>query len=189
MARRKLTRPITLAGPAVQVHDRRATDFVMGARVAAVEVEDPYGIGGTGRIIVMRSLRDDPLGAMYARNQVDKAQHDAGRDWQKYMEDCEVGNIRAIDPSKEAVDCAQRPDPLSERHTIAFAKLKEAHAVLGMIGENIVRDILGNGLTVMEAAARRGYTTRGEVEFMGRRFREALNTLAVQFGHATSTAK
>jgi hypothetical protein len=182
MARRsKLRRAISLAGPGVQVHDRQARDLTINAIVAPVEVKDPYG----DRIVVLRSLRDDPLAGMFARRQIDQAQYDGGRAWQKCMEESEVGNIRAIDPTKEAVDGGRCPEPLSDRYAHAHAKLKEAHSILGMIGENIVRDILGSRLTIMEAGQRRGYTTKDELAFMGRRFREALDTLAVVFGCAT----
>lgn len=182
MKRAKLSRrPITLAGPSV-LHDRRATDLVIGAQVAPVEMEDPYG----DRVVVLRSLRDDPLAGMFARRQIDQAQYDAGRKWQAYMEDTEVGNIRAIDPTKEAVDGGRMPEPLSDRAAFAFRELSHAHATLGMIGENIVRDVLGtNRMTIKQAAAKRCCTKTAEVEFWGKRFREALDTLAVVFGCAT----
>jgi hypothetical protein len=186
MARRsKLKRAVSLAGPGMQVHDRRSQDLTINAQVAPVEVVDPFG----DRIVVMQSLRDDPLFGMLARKQIDKVQYQAGRDWQKFMEQCEVGNIRAINTTVEAVDGGRPPDPLSERYAYAFKQLARADEHLGMIGQNIVRDILGSRLTIMEMAQRRGYTSRSEIEFMGRRFREALDTLAVVFGCATGGRK
>lgn len=185
MAKRMRRGQITLSA-GVQVHDRRATDLLRNAMVVPFEVQDPYAVDGIGRIVVMRSLRDDPLAGMFARRQIDQAQYDAGRKWQAYMEDAEVGNIRAIDPTKEAVDGGRMPEPLSDRAAFAFRELSHAHATLGMIGENIVRDILGaNRMSIKQAAAKRYCTKAAEIEFWGKRFREALETLAVVFGCAT----
>jgi hypothetical protein len=182
MARRsKLKHAVSLAGPGSAVHDRRAQDLTINAVVAPVEMADPFG----DRVVVLRSLRDDPLAGMFARRQIDQAQYDAGREWQRLTEQTEVGNIRAIDTTKEAVDGGRFPEPLSDNAARAFKELNRAHGLLGMIGENIVREILGSRLSIMEMAQRRGYTTRTEIEFMGKRFREALDTLAVAFGCAT----
>lgn len=181
MARRsKMTRPITLACTSV-LHDRRATDLVMGAMVAPVEMKDPFG----DQVVVLRSLRDDPLAGMFARRQIDQAQYDAGREWQRLTEKTEIGNVKAIDPTKEAVDGGRFPELYREGAARAARDLAHAHATLGMIGESIVKDILGSRLTIKQSGARRGYTSKAEIEFMGQRFREALNTLAEVFGCAT----
>jgi hypothetical protein len=182
MAKRaKMGRPITLAASATVLHDRRATDLVIGAQVAPVEVQDPFG----DRIVVLRSLRDDPLAGMFARRQIDQAQYDGGREWQRLTEMTEIGCVKAIDPTKEAVDGGRFPDLYREGAARAARDLAHAHATLGMIGENIVKDILGRRLTIKQAGQQRGYTSKAELEFMGQRFREALNTLAVVFGCAT----
>jgi len=179
MARRsKLKRAVSLAGPGVQVHDRRATDLTINAQVAPVEVVDPFG----DRIVVMQNLRDDPLFGMRARCQIDQAQYDGGRKWQKYMEDCEVGNIRAIDPSKEAVDGGRCPEPLSAQAAFAFQELKKASRELGQIDESIVRDVLMHRLTFVQICVKRDMTKKGDPDHIGKRFREALNVLAVVFG-------
>lgn len=181
MARRsKMSRPITLACTSV-LHDRRATDLVIGAQVAPVEMKDPFG----DQVVVLRSLRDDPLAGMFARRQIDQAQYDAGREWQRFSQDTEVGNIRAIDPTKEAVDGGRFPEPLSDRSAFAFKQLARANLALGDRGVTIINDILGSRLTVSQAAARRGLTSKDELAYMGRRFRECLDMLAVVFGCAT----
>jgi hypothetical protein len=183
MARRsKMHRPITLAASATVLHDRRATDVLTKAEAAPIEVVDPFG----DRIVVLQNLRDDPLAGMLARKQIDRVQYRAGQIWQEYMEATEIGGIKAIDPTKEAVDGGRFPDPLTDKAAEAFLKLREAHATLGMIGENIIRDVLGsNRMTIKQAAAKRYCFKVGEIEFWGKRFREALDTLAVVFGCAT----
>lgn len=174
----KPKKAISLAG---KVYDLKSRDLPINAVVATLKVVDPFG----DQAEVLQNLRDDPLAGMLARRQIDQAQFEAGRIWQRYMEDTEVGNIRAIDPTKEAVDGGRMPEPLSDSAARAFKELARAHALLGMIGESIVRDILGSRLTIQQAGQRRGYSTKAEQEYMGRRFREALDQLAVVFGCAT----
>jgi len=80
--KRRLKNPVTLPPirvTAATVHDRRATELPRGAIVGTVEVDDPYARGE--RISAHVSLRDDPLGALWARHQIDDAKYVAGRHW------------------------------------------------------------------------------------------------------------
>ncbi len=167
-------------------HDRRTSDLLRNAQVAPVEVADPYATEPGETIIVMRSLRDDPLAAMHAAGQVDQCQYIAGRHWQKALELSEVGSVKAIDPSKEAVDGGQLADPISEPQKRAIKDLARAARALGMEGEAIIRDVLGAGLTIAKAADRRGLKDDVGRRYLGKRFREGLDTLAFQFGYSTT---
>jgi hypothetical protein len=185
MARRKLKRSaVTLAGPKGPVpHDRRAIDITKGARIAVVDVEDPYEKGV--QITVVRNLRDDPLAAMHNRRWIDHCQYMAGRRWQRLWELSQGHTVQAIDPSKDAVDGGQiAQSTVTDTQIQASDELKEAMHALGMIGEKLVRDVLADCLSLQQCAVKRGQTSVRDSLAMGRRFRECLDTLAVVFGYA-----
>lgn len=170
--------------------DRRATDLP-GRRSDYVEatVADPYSKDG-GQALVMRSVRGDPLGKMGARGQVDGAQLAAGRRWQSDYEMSEIGGIKANDTTREPVDGGGAyPDPISDRTIAAVRRLQEARAELGLEGEALVRDVLATGLSIELVCAKRNLTTERERKYIGRRFREALETLAVFYGLASKYGK
>ena len=70
-----------------------------------VTVEDPYVRGDHIRAVV--SLRDDPLGALWARHEIDHAKYVAGRHWQKLYEASQIGDLRGIDLTRERVDAGR----------------------------------------------------------------------------------
>lgn len=175
----------TIHGPAP--HDRRAADLPFNARVASVTADDPYEPGA--KLTVLRSLRDDPLAAMHNAKQIDQAQFVAGRHWQRAHELVETGGVRAIDPTRERVDGGGIPQAtISDAQIRAFGDLTRAAAALGLEGDSLVRDFLGRGLCVRDIAARRDAQTERERGYLGRRLRECLNTLALEFGYATKEA-
>lgn len=184
--RKKLKAAKAEAKPDSKVHDRRTNDALRNAKLAAVEVDDPYATEPGEKIMVLRSLRDDPLAAMHAAGQVDQCQYMAGRHWQKALELSEVGSVKAIDPGKEAVDGGQLADPISEPQQKAIRDLARVDKALGMDGAALVRDVLGKGLTVADAARRRGLETESGRKYLGKRFRECLDTMAFVLGHSTS---
>jgi hypothetical protein len=164
-----------------KIHERLAEipAAQIGSTVVAI-VDDPYSQVGA-QIAVVRSTRDDPLAGMFARAQIDLAQFSAGRQWQRIHEQAAVGAIKAIDPTQEAVDghCA-RPEPFTDRQRRAFAELKVAAVALGYEGDKLIRDILGERVSLLDASIRRGRSKK----YIGQRFREALETLAKLWGYA-----
>lgn len=167
----------------VPVHDRRSSDVPAAIMVGTITVDDPYDQGG-GKIQVYRTLREDPLAAMHNAGQVDDAMFMAGRHWQRAYELAEIGGASAIDPTKEAVDGGLVPEPFTDAQRKAVATLMGAKDKLGHYGDMLVRDILGERMTVKIAAARRGFTSELAAKYVGRRFRECLETLAEYFGYA-----
>lgn len=166
-----------------KVHDRRSTDLPANSIVAIAIVQDPYK--QDDKIEVLRSIRDDPLAGMISRQHIDEAQYNAGRKWQGYYEASEIGGVIAINPTKEAVDGHGPPRPhITDRQMEAFKELKEADKVLGLEGCALVRDVLGRRMSISQAAVARCMTSRYEIEYMGRRFREALESLAILWGYA-----
>jgi hypothetical protein len=69
MARAKRNKPHHPA----KVHDRRTRDLPRNAEVAAVEVDDPFGLEPGDKIVTLRSIRNDPLGRLHTHRQIDEA--------------------------------------------------------------------------------------------------------------------
>lgn len=183
--RKKLRKTVSLAIiGSTEAHDRMATDLPINARVAPILADDPYEAGT--KITVIRSLRDDPLAAMHNAKQIDQAQFVAGRHWQRAYELSEIGGVRAIDPTKEAVDGGQIAQAtITDSQIKAFRDLQRAMRALGLEGEILIRDILAMHLTVTLAAEKRGLYSEMEKKYVGRRFRECLDTLAIEFGYVS----
>jgi hypothetical protein len=125
--------------------------------VMPVEVLDPYG---GGKILTMRSVRDDPLGSLHAHRQIDDHQYEAGRRYERDVEVSEQG-LRAIDPTKERVDGGLPPEPLSEAQQDASRSRKGAETAMGLIGAPIAHDILINGMSNGQVALKRAGTYEG----------------------------
>jgi hypothetical protein len=70
-------------------------------------VPDPYSKTGR-KIVVTATLRDDPLGQLYARRHIDEAQYFVGLKLRELFDLAEIGAIQAMDPGKEPVDGRQR---------------------------------------------------------------------------------
>lgn len=179
---------VTLA----QVHDRKAQEIPMNAKIAVMEVDDPYSTGGsTERISVVRSIRDDPLGHMHARRQIDDAQYSAGRHWQRLHERANVGGVQSVDTTKEPVDGGRFPDLLSDGQRKALDGLRSAKQALGTFGLQIIEDVLARRMFIYQIAAtyegtdEKGKVTERQISNWSFVFRKYLEVLAVEFGYAT----
>jgi hypothetical protein len=118
---------------------------------------------------------------MLARNQIDRAQYAAGRKWQQYHERAAVGTVKAVDPSKTPVDGGKIPEPLNDRQVEAVRKLNEARKELGAADTELIYLILGERWQIRQVAAHRGK----DHNYIGKRFRDALETLATLWGLAS----
>ena len=167
----------------------------LGPDVALVEIEDPYGLrefgGGPPKISALASIRDDPLGRLHARGQIDEAKYNAGRLWQREYECSQIGQVKAIDTTKEPVDGGSFPEPMTERQRRAMRVVSQASAVLGKDGDWLVRQVLGERRFLFDIATMRGDVDsdgepkRRAIEYYGQRLRECLETLAVFFNLAS----
>lgn len=166
-----------------KAHDRRATEFSVGiaAHVTPTEVDDPFEVGS--KLIVMRSTRDDPLGDLHARKMIDEAQYQAGRAFQRHFETAARG-VGAIDFTKEAVDGGKIYEGTTDAQMKASDALSIAYAKLGMNGQVIVHEVLVHSRTRRQMAEARGLTGKKWEEYMGMRFRECLDCLALVYGFA-----
>lgn len=133
---------------------------------------------------VIRSLRNDPLAGMRARGSIDETQYNAGRALQEAFTKSLIGNIKAMDFTREAVDGGSRPEVLTDVQVLAMKYLRRAEADLGPEGWLLAVDVLRDSHPIKDAAAKRGYFKQGQIEYVGMRFRECLDTLAVTFGLA-----
>lgn len=165
-----------------KVHDRLAAELPTNAVVAMVEVDDPFEAGG--RITVLRSVRDDPLARLRHRNHIDEAQYSAGRAWQADYEAAEVGGVKAMDTTKEPVDGRRLPEMLTERQQKAMRRIARDDAALGQEGAILVRRVLVQAMTFEMIGAERGDIGQFMIKYLGKRFREALETLARVRGFA-----
>lgn len=166
-----------------KIHDRMTADLPINAQVSPAIVDDPYSDRGE-KLQLLRSTRDDPLAGMLSRDQIDEAQFKAGRKWQQLHESSTIGAIQAIDPGKEAVDGGKMRDFLTDRQIRAFEELSKAAAELGGFGGSLIFRILAERKSISEAADFFGCRSQREVDYIGRRFRECLETLAVHWGYA-----
>jgi hypothetical protein len=183
MGRPKRKKPYNPAkDPVPSIHDRRTKDLLRNAQVSPIEVDDPMEAGG--KLIVMRSTRNDPLAALHARHHIDEAQYHGGRAFQRDFEVAERGP-RAIDPSKEAVDGGLMPEPITEAQQRAALNLAAVYRVLGQNGSALVHDVLIHGLTIEKIGIARQTRNEIELKYLGKRFRECLDELAEIYGFAT----
>lgn len=168
--------------PRKKIHDLRATDMPAGVPTAEVEIVDPYGDAGIARV----SVRDDHLALLWARKVIEPYEYEAGRRWQHAYELSQLGNLRGIDPTRERVDGGAPPEPLTARKLSALAALRSARDALGSFGDALLTEICGHGRSLAEVAAARGLRSRADREYLGRRFRECLQTLAEHWGLCTA---
>lgn len=197
---RRLRKARYKLSPQAKIHDRTTEDLPINARIAVDVVDDAYGIPefaaydarrgelvspGQARVTVVRSLRSDPLAALKAQGVIDEVQFLAGQMWSWCFMRSEIGGVRGIDTTRTKVDGGAIADPLSETVKKAIADLRRARAALGEDGEALVTDVIGKGLTLARAADARGLSSKSGREYVGRRFRECLDRLAVVFGCST----
>jgi hypothetical protein len=165
-------------------HDRRATDLLRNAMVAPIIVDDPLEIGS--KLVVMRSIRNDPLAGLHARQFIDDAQFWGGRRFQADFEAAERGP-RAIDPAKEFVDGGTLPEPITEAQQKAALQLAVVYQTLGLNGSALTENVLIHGLTIEQVCVARGASSELERKYLGRRFRECLDCLAKIYGLAMAS--
>ena len=164
-------------------HDRRSTDLPRNAEVAAVEVDDPLALEPGEKIVTLRSLRNDPLGRLHSRRQIDEAQFQGGRAFQEDWEKAERGP-QAVDPTREYVDGGRTREPITERQRKAVLRLNRAERELGADGSALVHEVLVLGLTMEQISQRRGLHGQRWMDYFARRFQECLDRLALIYGFA-----
>jgi hypothetical protein len=145
------------------------------------------------RSTVVVSLREDPIGRMHARRQVDQAQYSAARAYQRLYDCATIGNLSPADPSRIRVDGGRFPDPISAARMTAAKQLRSVEGTLkewhGFAGLSLTRSVLTGGKSVDKAARDFGAETEREARFWGLLFRKCLDVLAKALGFANSTKR
>jgi hypothetical protein len=137
------------------------------------------------QIIVAQSIRNDPLGQMYARHQVDRPEYLAARNYQELYAVAQVGNIGAMNPCKPYVDGGTFSDFVTEKQRLAAKRIRAVdHAVVLTFGNNglvLVQAILIDKMNIAEVAG----PAREYRAFAGSLFSNFLIEIACQLGYAT----
>jgi hypothetical protein len=184
-----------------RVHDRTSALIPHNAKIVIDEVDDPYGqvefaeyddkrgelqSNGKPKITVVRSIRGDPLGALKAQGAIDEVQYIAGLMWSWAYTRASLGPLKGIDLAADRISGVVGHHPSVDTVKRALGLLRAAERALGYDGATLVEEIIGQGRTLAAAADARGLSTKSGREYIGRRFRECLDCLAVVFGCATS---
>lgn len=177
MARPKRYQPNDL-----KTYDRRSNDLLRNAEVAAIEVDCPIDQNGA-TLVVMRSIRNDPLAALHSRRQIDEAQYQGGRAFQHDFETAERGP-QAIDPGKEYVDGGLAPEAITEPMRKATKRLARIHLTLGQNGSGLMHAFLVDRCSPDKICRDRGLIGEREKVYVGKRIRECLDELAKIYGFA-----
>jgi hypothetical protein len=159
--------------------DRRAEHAHRQATLVPVEVPDPYEPGAT--VIAFKNAKGDPLERLRQQSDIDEAQYQAGKAYERDMELAEIGNVKAVDPTKEAVDGGRLPEAVTEPQRKAMERLREAARVMGLFAESVVRGVLERNVSPAQLAIARGFSTRREQLHYGWIFRRALEELTLVY--------
>lgn len=158
--------------------------------VGIVMIDDPFEVKNGRKPKPLRAklvnLRDDPVGQMEKRGQIEAEQLQAGRKWQNLYDVAHsIGGSRGIDYSNAKVDGGRLTDPLSDRQIDAIKELERIDALLGCVGASLVCRVLGERMTVSQVATMMGKAGERGVSRTGDRLRECLETLVAIMGVET----
>jgi hypothetical protein len=139
---------------------------------------------------VFVALRDDPVGRMHSRHQIDEAQYKAARAYQQTADRAMLGAVRSVDLSRTKVSGGLAPDPLTEGRKRSMEPLRTVEERVarhyGSEGLGLTRAVLVERQSVEQTARQRGAKNDREVWFWARLFRWCLGVLAAAFGFATA---
>jgi hypothetical protein len=173
----------TLDPNARRRHARRADGSV-------AEGEPEWVAPPRPRVRGIARLKEDPIGRIALRHQVDQAQYLGAREYQRLYDATQVALVRSVDLSKAKVSGGQHFEPLTDARQRASRKLNNADSALmhwhGAEGLLLVRDVLCERRPVEQAGRLRGANNDRETHWFAVLFRKCLSVLAVQFGFASS---
>jgi hypothetical protein len=111
-------------------------------------------------LTVVTALRDDPLGRMFARRQIDQPQFRAGREYQGLIDAVEVPGLRSVDLEKTKIDGARFGEPFSDRQRRLAAQLRKVDQTLtgrfGSEGLTVSRGVLSDRKSLEQVAKEHG---------------------------------
>ena len=138
-------------------------------------------------IKVLRSLRDDALGRMFARKQIGAAQLHAGRRFQAEFEAAGIGRLGSSGDLKEPVDGTPRHrDGVNDRQVAAMRSLNGYRLLLGTAGYRLVEAAIIEQISIREVAdSGNAMPGKRASRDTGTLLRFCLSTLAKAMGYAT----
>ena len=143
------------------------------------------------RITVIRRL--DALARLHHRRQIDDAQYEAAKAFQRAIDRATLGVVHSADWGRPRVSGGMPRDPLTEAQKKAMKLVRHAELQLmrrhGSDGLAITRTVLAEGQSVEQASRLRGATSQRDVQVWTRLFRHCLDTLAAVFGFSNSTRR
>ena len=89
-----------------------------------------------------------------------------------------------MDPGKDYDDGGLPAEAITEAQRKAVKRLARVNLALGQNGSSILHAVLIQGMSMEQVGASRGLRTEAELKYLGRRFRESLETLAVEYKFA-----
>lgn len=164
-------------------------DFIVGPKAVciAVDVDDPYfnrahaeTKANPRKITAAYNMMESPIAYMIAKGQVDQGQGAAGLHFRRIFEQAGGTGAQAMDYTKEPVDGGMIADPITERQWRAGQELRDAHAMLGQLGYDLVRDVCGRGCFLKDL-----YPTKWQQTQAGKNLRDCLTTLSHHWGYET----
>jgi hypothetical protein len=202
--RRKATKSEKILQDALEAVAANRTPYINGAEnLGTLDVPDPLEEqeiirAGRGHFVRKKtdaplrtrviSLRDDPVGQMAKRGQLGDSVAEteirlkAARRWQRLYEVAEIGGARGIDPTRDIVDGGGFQMPDTDKRLTAQAELNQLRQALGIVGDRIVTWVLGYKYSLGKVLVLLGRVGRIEQKAIGSRFRECLDTIAVELG-------
>jgi hypothetical protein len=142
---------------------------------------------------VIVNLREDAIGRMHARHQVDGAQYQAARAYQRLYDCATIGQLSPADLLRPRVDGGRAPDPISAARLAAAKRLRSVERTLtdwhGYAGLSVTRSVLTGGKSVDKTARDFGASSALEKRFWGLLFRKCLDVLAKALGFSNSAQR
>ena len=142
---------------------------------------------------VIVNLREDAVGRMHARHQVDGAQYQAARAYQRLYDCATIGQLSPADLLRPRVDGGRAPDPISAARLAAAKRLRSVERTLtdwhGYAGLSVTRSVLTGGKSVDKTARDFGASSALEKRFWGLLFRKCLDVLAKALGFSNSARR
>jgi hypothetical protein len=133
------------------------------------------------------NLRDNPLGRMYSKSQIDKPQYLAGCAYQRAAADAEVGSGGSLWGMR--VDGGSVAQPVNDRQLHAGKLLRQLRNAilirLGKAGLQVTDDVLIGNISSGDSAKMRGAATDREIDHWRWLFRKCLDALAQRLGYAS----
>ena len=198
-------------GAAQQIHDRQIAEKPFNTDVKPALVDDPYGHGAmkrsayreevqpvpapvvnergeltpvpTAQIVATRSLRSDPLGRLYAHEDIDEVQYIAGRKFQVLYAAAEISTASGSQ-WRERVQGGSMAEVLTEHQQKAMRELAKLYRRLGPELSMVLMAVLGERMWFSDLSAITGAGARKVSD----KFKEALSISAEALGHLAKAA-